>query len=90
MIALAGRADGAERKRRGLERGAEPAPCEAGVALARAPGMEVIGAHCGREAGVGRHPRVAQEGGWRVLLVGEMQSNDRAGHHGQPCNSNAF
>ena len=43
VVALAGRVDDAERHRRRLHRRAQPRPCEARLALALAPGREVVG-----------------------------------------------
>ena len=54
VVALPGRVDDPVRHRRRLHRGAEPRPREAGLALALAPGREVVGAT--RRAGSPRPP----------------------------------
>src|SRR5690606_9817266 len=80
MRALPGRRDDAERQPRGGERGAEPTPGVPRVALALAPGGEVVGAHGGVEADLLGVLYRGQQFRWRALLVRGVEADD--GHAG--------
>ena len=77
VVALAGRVHDAERQRGRRHRGGEPRPGEARLALAHAPGREVVGGHATPEPGGLRRAGDLEQHAGRDLLVRVVQADDR-------------
>ena len=76
VIALSWGVHGSEAELRRLQRGSEPAPREAAVTLAQAPGREVIGAHRGLETRSFGGEHVAQQATRGMLFVRAVISDE--------------